>query len=134
MKKIALLLLLAAPAFAQRCTSHIGVSTTASGYVQVIPPPADTSTTIHVCAAYLSVTQGATPANFQLKGCSEATCATAPVQSLTPLWTGHASYLDYYNLQPNEDVQLPVSRGNGIYLYLSSAPTAAQIQVFYAAY
>ena len=138
MKRLALFLALAAPAFAQRCTQHIGVSsltsTVTTGYTQILAPTPGVVGDLHICAVYLSVTQGTTPANFQIKSCNEATCATNPTQNLTPLWSGHASFLDTYNPQFNADTQLPVLRGNGIYLYLSSAPTAAQIQVFYAFY
>lgn len=132
MKKLALLLLLCAPAFAQRCTNHIGITTTASGLTQILPAPADPASTYHICALYAGVTQGATPANFQIRGCQENTCTTSPTSNLSPVWTGHASYLDTYNLNANQDVMVPVLRGQGVYLSLSSAPTAAQVQVFYA--
>lgn len=135
MKKLALiLLLLSAPAFAQRCTSHIGVSTSTAGYNLILSAPPPGNGDIHICAVYTGVTQSATPANYRLMGCVESTCVTSPVTNLSPLWTGHASYFDTYNLQFNADVQLPVLRNQGLYLYLSSAPTAAQIQVFYAIY
>jgi hypothetical protein len=133
MKKLALLLLaLAAPAFAQRCTTHVGVSTTSAGYTQIVAAPPAGNGNIHICALYTSITQSATPANFQIKGCTEITCTTSPVSDMSPLWTGHASFLDTYNLNANQDVMVPALNGQGVYLYLSSAPTAAQVQVFYA--
>lgn len=109
------------------CKTNVSVSTAASGFTLIVPAVGDTTSTIQMCSVYLAVTQTATPANFQLLACTSSACTTNV--PLTPVMTGHASFLDTYN--KIDTTVLSVPRGMGIYLSLSAAVTNATVQVIY---
>lgn len=109
------------------CNTNAMATTATSGFLQVVPATGDTSSVIQLCSIYLAVTQTATPANFQLLACPTSACSTSV--PLTPVMTGHASFLDTYN--KIDPTMLNVPRGMGVYLSLSAAVTNATVQVIY---
>jgi hypothetical protein len=111
------------------CNTPATAVASASGNVQVIGNAGDK--TILLCAITTQVTQGATPANYQLQACTDATCATA--YAVTPVLPGHANLYDTYNLPPNTDAKIILRKGYGLYITLSGTAQAV-VQAIYGAY
>jgi hypothetical protein len=111
------------------CNTPATASTSASGNVGIVGNSGDQ--TILLCSITVQVTQGSTPANYQLLACRTAACSD--FYPVTPLLPGHANLYDTYNLPPNPSAQIVLRKGYGLYLTLSGAATAVA-QVIYGAY
>lgn len=113
----------------QACNQPATASATSAGNTPIIRNSGDQ--TILLCSITAQVTQGATPANYQLLACRDNTCTdNYPV---TPSLPGHANLFDSYNLPPNPTAQIVLRRGYGLYLSLSGTAVAV-VQAIYGAY
>jgi hypothetical protein len=113
----------------QACNVPATATASAAGNVSVINNSGDQ--TIFLCSITAQVTQGSTPANYQLQACTNSTCSTA--YPVTPVLPGHANLYDTYNLPPNPTAQIKLRKGYGLYLTLSGTATAV-VQAIYGVY
>lgn len=114
---------------APACNTPATASASASGNVGIVSNSGDQ--TILLCSITVQVTQGASPANYQLLACRTAACSDS--YPVTPILPGHANLYDTYNLPPNPSAQIVLRKGYGLYLSLSGTATAVA-QVIYGAY
>lgn len=158
MKKISVLLLICSllvclPALAQgpnsstipTCNlSATSAATNTATFQLIAAPPASTNTQfingvataiptgtrIEICAVYISIKQAAGAADFRVVAGTGSNCATAQT-NVTSTFFGTASVVDSKQLELQANTFIQVPRANAVCLFLSAAPTNAQMTVVY---
>lgn len=144
--------LLALPAFAQQnagtvplcsLTAISGATNTATFQV-IAAPPAATNTqfingtptavsiaqAIEICGVYISIKQTTTAADFKIVSGTGTNCATGQA-NVTSLFFGTVSVIDPKNIEPGTSAFIRLPKATAACLFLSAAPTNAQITIVY---
>ena len=118
----------------QSCDRSYAMSVTTAGYTQIVPLPGSQVQSLHICAIQVVVSQGTTPANYQVIACNGPACAVNDPNASTALYTGHANAVDQFSLGSGAATVWSVRKTYGLYLNLSAVPTGAQTLVLYGLY
>lgn len=157
MRKLSVLLLICSllaclPAFAQQnagtvplcsLTAVSGATNTATFQVIAAPPTVSNtqfingtptavniSQAIEICGVYISIKQTATPADFRIVSGTGSNCGTGQA-NVTSTFFGTASVIDSKQLEPGTSAFIRLPKATAACLFLSAAPTNAQITIVY---